>query len=60
MGYSPWSHIESYMNEATEQACTQFSRSVMSDFLQLHGLQHARLPCPSPTPRAYSNSCPLS
>ena len=25
-----------------------------------HGLQHARLPCPSPTPRAYSNSCPLS
>ena len=28
--------------------------------LQLHGLQHARLPCPSPTPMAYSNSCPLS
>ena len=25
-----------------------------------HGLQHARFPCPSPTPRAYSNSCPLS
>ena len=32
----------------------------MSDFLLPHGLQHARLPCPSPTPRAYSNSCPLS
>ena len=32
----------------------------MSDSLQLHGLQHARLPCPSPTPGAYSNSCPLS
>ena len=32
----------------------------MSDSLQPHGLQHARLPCPSPTPRAYSNSCPLS
>ena len=32
----------------------------MSSCLQLHGLQHARLPCPSPTPRAYSNSCPLS
>ena len=32
----------------------------MSDSLQLHGLQHARLLCPSPTPRAYSNSCPLS
>ena len=38
----------------------QFSPSVMSDSLQSHGLQHARLPCPSPTPRAYSNSCPLS
>ena len=31
----------------------------MSDSLQLHGLQHARLPCLSPAPRAYSNSCPL-
>ena len=30
----------------------------MSNSLQLHGLQHARLPCPSPTPRAYSNSYP--
>ena len=38
----------------------QFSRSVMSDSLQPHGLQHARLPCPSPTPVAYSNSCPSS
>ena len=32
----------------------------MSDSLWLHGLQHARSPCPSPTPRAYSNSCPSS
>jgi len=32
----------------------------MSDSLWLHGLHHARLPCPSPTPRACSNSCPLS
>ena len=32
----------------------------MSDSLQPHGLQHARHPCPSPTLRAYSNSCPLS
>ena len=38
----------------------QFSCSVVSDSLQPHGLQHARTPCPSPTPRAYSNSCPLS
>ena len=35
----------------------QFSRSVVSDSLRPHGLQHARPPCPSPTPRVYSNSC---
>ena len=39
---------------------SRFSRSVMSDSLWPHGLQHARLPCPSPTPGAYVNSCPLS
>ena len=38
----------------------QFSRSVVSDSLRPHELQHARPPCPSPTPGAYSNSCPLS
>ena len=38
----------------------QFSHSVVSNSLWPHGLQHAKLPCPSPTPRAYSNSCPLS
>ena len=38
----------------------QVSRSIMSDSLWSHGLQHAMLPCPSPTPRACSNSCPLS
>ena len=38
----------------------QFSHSVMSNSLRPHGLQHARLPCSSTTPRAYSNSCPLS
>ena len=37
----------------------QFSRSVVSDSLQSHGLQHARLPCPSPTPRHCSDWCPL-
>ena len=36
---------------------SQFSHSVMSNSLRRHGLQLARLPCPSPTPRAYSNSC---
>ena len=38
----------------------QFSCSVVSDSLLPHGLQHARLSYPSPTPRACSNSCPLS
>ena len=38
----------------------QFSRSVVSNSLWPHELQHARLPCPSPTPRACSNSCPSS
>ena len=37
-----------------------FSHSVMSDSLPLHGLQHTRLPCPSPSPRACSNTCLLS
>ena len=37
----------------------QFSSSVFSASLQPRGLQHTRLPCPSPTPTAYSNSCPL-
>ena len=38
----------------------QFNHSVISNSLQPHGLQHTRLPCPSPTPGACSNSCPLS
>ena len=38
----------------------QFSRSVVSNSLWHHGMQHVRLPCPSPTPRVYPNSCPLS
>ena len=37
-----------------------YGRSVMSNSLRPHGLQHARPPCPSPTPRVYPNSCPLS
>ena len=38
----------------------QFSHSVVSNFLRLHGLQEARPPCPWPTPGVYTNSCPLS
>ena len=37
-----------------------FSHSVVSNSLRTHGLQHARHPCPSPYPRGYLNSCPLS
>ena len=39
---------------------SQFSHSVVSDSLWPHGLQHSRLPCPSPAPEACSNSCPSS
>ena len=38
----------------------QFSHSIVSDSLQPHEPQHARPPCPSPTPGVYPNSCPLS
>ena len=49
------SHVESLCSVSS-----QFSPSVMSDSLWPHGLQHAWLPCPSPTPRAYSNITPSS
>ena len=44
----------------SHQISVQFNHLVVSDSLQPHGLQHTGPPCPSPTPRAYSNSCPLS
>ena len=44
-------------NDLTSNS-VQFSHSVVSDSLWPHGLQRARLPCPSPTPRVCSNSCP--
>ena len=47
-------------NKNDHFSSVQFSRSVVSDSLQPHGLQHTRLPCSSPTPGVYSNSCPLS
>ena len=43
-----------------EEKPVQFGRSVTSNYLQLHEMQHARLPCPSPTPGACSNSCTSS
>ena len=42
------------------RSSVQFSRSVVSNSMRPHGLQHARLPCPSPAPGACSNSCPSS
>ena len=42
------------------KALVQFSYLVLPNSLRPHGLQHASPPCPSPTPRVYSNSCPLS
>ena len=49
-----------YLFRVTYYVCSIYSNSVVSDSLLPHGLQHARLPCPSPTPGACSNSCPLS
>ena len=53
-----------FTSSATRKAhfllSVQFSCLVVSDSLQPHGFQHARPPCPLPTPRVYSNSCPLS
>ena len=53
----PWGSEE--QDTASVQA-VQFSRSIMFNSLRPHGLQHARPPCPSPTPRVFSDSCPLS
>ena len=44
----------------TPFSSVQFSHSVVSDSLRPHELQHARPPCPSPTPGVYSNPCPPS
>ena len=57
--YSPLGHKES---DTTEQLSLHSSvhRSVVSDSLRPYRLEHARLPCLSPTPGAYSNSCPPS
>ena len=48
------------MNKICYLSSVQFSHSVVSNSLWPHGLQHARPPCPSPTPGVYSNSHPLS
>ena len=50
-----------HMRERERKICeVQFSHSVVSDSLRPHEPQHARPPCPAPTPRVYPNPCPLS
>ena len=46
--------------EVAGDSSVQFSRSVVSDYLRPHELQHSRPPCPSPTPGVHTNPCPLS
>ena len=55
-----WSASKSRTWISSFQFQFQFSRSVVSNSLQPHELQYSRPPCPSPTPRVYPNSCPLS
>ena len=54
-----WNHVNKLFKNLKTHS-DQFSRSVLSDSLWPHGLQHSRSPCPSPTPGVYSNSYPLS
>ena len=58
-----WSKIKSQRQSfgcSRKFSSVQFSRSIMSNSLQPYGLQHTRLPCPSPTSRVCLNSCPSS
>ena len=56
-----WMELDSILlNEINHFSSVQFSHSVVFNSLWPHGLQHARRPCPSPTPGAYTNSCPSS
>ena len=59
-GFPVLHYLPEFAQIQSIESVSQFSRSVMSNPLQLHGLQHTRPPCPSPAPRVYSNSCPLS
>ena len=54
-----WRFLKKTRSKTTVSS-VQFSCSVVSDSLWPHGLQHARPPCPSPTPRVHPNSCPSS
>ena len=62
MGFSRQEHWSGFPfpSPVHESEKWKWSRSVMSDSLRPHELQHARHPCPSSNPGVYSNSCPLS
>ena len=55
-----WVSFHSLVKRLTKFSSVQFSYSVMSDSLRPPEPQHTKPPCPSPTPRVYPNSCPLS
>ena len=55
----PWKHYVKWKKSVTKDH-QSVSSVAQCPTLRPHGLQHTRLPCPSPTPGAYSNSCPLS
>ena len=55
-----WPRILTHSCISMSFSSVQFSRSVVSDSLQPHELQHARPPCPSPTPGVHPNSCASS
>ena len=58
--YGPLKKVSKHHIRAGFRERTEFSGSVMFNFLWLHGPQHARPPCTSQTPEVYSNFCPLS
>ena len=53
-------HMLHHLQWSLTISSVQFSHADIFDSLRTHGLQHARLPCPLPTPKAYSDSCPSS
>ena len=53
-------YVNNWLSPSSRLFLLLFSCSIMSDSLQFHGLQQARLPCPAPAPGVYSNPCPLS
>ena len=59
-GYCEWNKPYQETGIVPQFSSVQFSRSAVSDSLRPHKLQHARPPCPSPTPGVYSNPCPSS